>query len=83
MLHPSLTPRALFQEVQRVARLTAANWSSMHSDLKNRRGSTEIDYINGYISALGRGYNIDTTANDLLTNLVKLKTTKVTGSNRL
>ncbi|KIS72333.1 2-dehydropantoate 2-reductase PAN5 [Mycosarcoma maydis] len=83
MLNPSLTPQALFQEVQRVARLTAANWSSMHSDLKNRRGSTEIDYINGYISALGRGYNIDTTANDLLTNLIKLKTTRVTGSGRL
>lgn len=83
MLHPSLTPQALFSEVQRVARLTAANWSSMHSDLKNRRGSTEIDYINGYISALGRGYNIDTTANDLLTNLVKLKTTRVTGTNKL
>ncbi|SNX84142.1 related to 2-dehydropantoate 2-reductase [Melanopsichium pennsylvanicum] len=80
MLHPSLTPKALFQEVQRVARATAANWSSMHSDLKNKRGSTEIDYINGYISALGRGYNIDTTANDLLTNLIKLKITKVTGS---
>ncbi|TKY90976.1 hypothetical protein EX895_000975 [Sporisorium graminicola] len=83
MLHPSLTPQALFQEVQRVARLTAANWSSMHSDLKSRRRSTEIDYINGYISALGRGYNIDTTANDLLTNLIKLKTTRVTGSSRL
>ncbi|GAC99506.1 2-dehydropantoate 2-reductase [Pseudozyma hubeiensis SY62] len=83
MLNPSLTPQALFQEVQRVARLTAANWSSMHSDLKSRRGSTEIDYINGYISALGRGYNIDTTANDLLTNLIKLKTKKVTGSGRL
>lgn len=83
MLHPSLTPRALFQEVQRVARLTAANWSSMHSDLRNRRGSTEIDYINGYISALGRGYNIDTTANDMLTNLIKLKCTKATGSGRL
>ena len=83
ILHPSLTPQALFQEVQRVARMTAANWSSMHSDLKNRRGSTEIDHINGYISALGRGYNIDTTANDLLTNLVKLKTAKVTGTGRL
>ncbi|KAJ9476412.1 2-dehydropantoate 2-reductase [Pseudozyma hubeiensis] len=83
MLNPSLTPQALFQEVQRIARLTAANWSSMHSDLKSRRGSTEIDYINGYISALGRGYNIDTTANDLLTNLIKLKTKKVTGSGRL
>lgn len=83
ILHPSLTPQALFQEVQRVARMTAANWSSMHSDLKNRRRSTEIDHINGYISALGRGYNIDTTANDLLTNLVKLKTTRVTGTGRL
>ena len=83
MLHPSLTPQALFQEVQRIARSTAANWSSMHADLKSRRGSTEIDYINGYISALGRGYKIDTTANDLLTNLVRLKTTRVTGSSRL
>lgn len=82
MLHPSLTPQALFQEAQRVARMTAANWSSMHADLKKRRGSTEIDYINGYISALGRGYNIDTTANDLLTNMIKLKTSKVTGSGR-
>ncbi len=83
MLHPSLTPQALFQEVQRVARLTANNWSSMHSDFKTRRGSTEIEYINGYISALGRGYNIDTTANDLLTNLINLKSKRVTGSGRL
>ncbi|PWY97253.1 hypothetical protein BCV70DRAFT_167320 [Testicularia cyperi] len=82
-LNPALTPRALFQEVQRVVRLTAANWSSMHSDMKSRRGSTEIDFINGYISGLGRGYGIDTTANDMLTSLVKLKTTRVTGSGRL
>lgn len=82
-LNPSLTAKSLFQEVQRVARMTAANWSSMHSDLKSRRGSTEIDFINGYMSALGRGLNINTPANDLLTSLIKLKTNRLTGSGRL
>ena len=81
--HPSLSPEALFRQVQRVVRLTAANWSSMHSDIKSRRGSTEIDYINGYISARARAHDIDTPANDLLTNLIKLKTARATGTGKL
>ncbi|EPQ29142.1 uncharacterized protein PFL1_03429 [Pseudozyma flocculosa PF-1] len=79
-LDPSLTARSLYNDVQRAIRTTANNWSSMHADVKARRGSTEIDYINGYVSALGRGYGVETPANDLLTNLVKLKTVKLTGS---
>ncbi|KAN0060319.1 2-dehydropantoate 2-reductase (Ketopantoate reductase) (KPA reductase) (KPR) [Thecaphora frezii] len=79
-LDPSLTAATLYKEAERTVRLTAANWSSMHADLAARRGSTEVEYINGYISALGRGYGVETPANDMLVNLIKLKTGKLTGS---
>ena len=70
----------MLHEVENVVRATAANWSSMHQDVKNRRGSTEIDYMNGYLAELGRAYGIPTPAHDLMTNLVKLKTQRATGS---
>jgi len=37
----------LQQEVERVIHATAANYSSMHQDVKNRR-RTEISYLLGY-----------------------------------
>lgn len=80
LLDASLQPASMLHEVENVVRATAANWSSMHQDVKNRRGSTEIDYMNGYLAELGRAYGIPTPAHDLMTNLVKLKTQRATGS---
>ncbi|PKI83969.1 hypothetical protein MVES1_002057 [Malassezia vespertilionis] len=53
LLDASLKPASLLHEVENVVRNTASNWSSMHQDIKSRRGATEIDYINGYLSDLG------------------------------
>ena len=36
--------------------------------------------MNGYLAELGRAYGIPTPAHDLMTNLVKLKTQRATGS---
>lgn len=80
LLDASLRPASLLHEVERVVRATAANWSSMHQDIRTGRASTEIDYINGYLSELGRTYGIPTPTNDMLTHLIKLKTRRVTGS---
>ena len=80
LLDASLKPASLLHEVENVVRATASNWSSMHQDVKTRRGKTEIDFINGYITELGRAYGIPTPANDMMTNLIKLKAQRVTGS---
>ncbi|WFD31682.1 hypothetical protein MSPP1_002721 [Malassezia sp. CBS 17886] len=80
LLDASLKPASIQHEAENVVRRTAANWSSMHQDIRSGRGSTEIDYINGYIGELGRAYGIPTPANDLVTNLVKLKARRVTGT---
>lgn len=80
LLDASLMPSSMLHEVENVVRATAANWSSMHQDVQSRRGRTEIDFINGYLSELGRAYGIPTPANDFITNLVKLKTQRATGS---
>lgn len=80
LLDASLKPASLLHEVENVVRATAANWSSMHQDIKTRRGRTEVDFINGYIAELGRAYGIPTPANDTLISLVKLKAQRVTGS---
>ncbi|CCU99377.1 unnamed protein product [Malassezia sympodialis ATCC 42132] len=80
LLDASLQPASMLHEVENVVRATATNWSSMHQDIRSRRGRTEIDYINGYLGELGRAYGIPTPANDLLTHLVKLKAQRTTGS---
>ncbi|EDP44907.1 hypothetical protein MGL_0714 [Malassezia globosa CBS 7966] len=80
LLDASLKPASLLHEVENVVRATATNWSSMHQDIRTRRGKTEIKYINGYLAELGRAYGIPTPANDMLINLVKLKSQRVTGS---
>ncbi|HOV72777.1 MAG TPA: 2-dehydropantoate 2-reductase [Candidatus Hydrogenedentes bacterium] len=55
--------------VNRLIPPTAAHFASMHEDfLFHRR--TEIDALNGAISAYGREHGIPTPANDLLTRLV-------------
>ncbi|WFD40409.1 uncharacterized protein MJAP1_003395 [Malassezia japonica] len=83
LLDASLRPASMLREVENVVRITAPNWSSMHQDVHSKRAATEIDYINGYLSELGRTYGIPTPANDAMTALVKLKSQRVTGSWRV
>lgn len=66
----TLKTSTLLNEVYEVVNLTAANSSSMREDINNRRRS-EIDYINGYIIALGRKHSIATPANLSIYNQVK------------
>lgn len=75
-LDPSLRASALFKEVQRVAQLTSPNYSSMLQDIRTQAKSTEIDFINGYFSRLGRSLGVATPMNDLMVNLISLKTTR-------
>lgn len=55
-----------------VCKKTGENTSSMLADVQNKR-RTEIDNINGAIVREGKKFNIDTTANKMITNLVLLK----------
>lgn len=75
-LDPSLSRAALFAEVQRVIRSTAPNYSSMYQDLHKGSGSTEINFINGYIGKMGRSLHIPTPVNDTLTNLIRLRSSQ-------
>ncbi|PWN87501.1 hypothetical protein FA10DRAFT_269454 [Acaromyces ingoldii] len=75
-LDPSLRAGALLAEAKRVARLTARNKSSMLQDVMNGAKTTEIQFINGYLSRLGRSFGIPTPVNDLLVKLVNFKISK-------
>lgn len=75
-LDPSLRASSLVKEVQRVAQMTAPNYSSMFQDIKSQSRSTEIDFINGYFSRLGRSLGVATPINDLMVSLIQLKTTR-------
>lgn len=66
-------PQHLLAEAKKVARQTANNFSSMYVDLHGVgdekeglrvRTSTEVRYINGYLSKLGRMYGVSTPVND-------------------
>ncbi|CCO28294.1 2-dehydropantoate 2-reductase [Rhizoctonia solani AG-1 IB] len=67
-----LTVSSLEAEFVRVARLTSVNFSSMLQDIRGGR-ETEINYMNGYLSRMGRKYGIQTPVNDMLRTLVKMK----------
>lgn len=58
--------------VKEVARLTAANKSSMLQDMLNKKKS-EVDFISGAVVREGRKTGVETPVNIVLTNLVKLK----------
>ena len=58
------------QNAIKVAKLTANNKNSMLQDIEKGR-RTEIDFINGAISRLGKKNGIPTPMNDLLVALIK------------
>lgn len=60
----------LFRQACATARLTAANLSSMRSDVDAGR-ETEIRFLNGFIAARGRAHGIPTPANDALLSAVE------------
>ncbi|PWN45614.1 hypothetical protein IE81DRAFT_285129 [Ceraceosorus guamensis] len=69
-------PGGLLSEALDVARLTSQNISSMLQDIQSNRGSTEVEFINGYIAALGESMRIPTPVNLNLARLVTLKATR-------
>jgi 2-dehydropantoate 2-reductase len=60
------------ERVRLVATRTAANRSSMLSDIDRGR-PTEIDSINGYIARIGKELGVDISINRTLVRLVKAK----------
>jgi 2-dehydropantoate 2-reductase len=73
-LGPPPTAAALELQVLRVARSTAANYSSMLWDVRKGK-PTEIEFMNGYLSRLGQQYGVKTPCNDTLVDLIRLKRT--------
>jgi 2-dehydropantoate 2-reductase len=63
-------PAAVMQEVEQVARLTAANRSSMLQDVTKKR-PTEVGRINGAIVAQGQTLGINTPYNAMLLRLIQ------------
>lgn len=63
---------SLEQRIKSVATQTQDNVSSMANDVKNGR-DTEIDYINGFIVALGAKLGVATPQHRMLVQMVKLK----------
>ncbi|KXS53160.1 MAG: 2-dehydropantoate 2-reductase [Marinobacter sp. T13-3] len=64
------SPEQLRQNIEAVARKTAANTSSMRADVRAGR-ITEIGYINGYLVNLGQTLHIATPVNQMLTERVQ------------
>lgn len=67
---PPHSPRELRDDIERVARNTAANTSSMRGDFQSGR-ATEIDYINGYVARRSRELGLSAPVNQMLTERVK------------
>ncbi len=54
----------------KIADATAGNYNSMLQDVRQNK-RTEIDYMNGAISKIGKEVNVKTPLNDLLTFIIK------------
>ncbi|CAE6461016.1 unnamed protein product [Rhizoctonia solani] len=74
----NLTSPSLEAEFVRVARLTSVNFSSMLQDVKSGK-ETEVNYMNGYLSRMGKKYGIPTPVNDMLRMLVQMKSAMPSG----
>jgi 2-dehydropantoate 2-reductase len=70
---PGLTAEALEEECLRVIKVTAANNSSMLSDIQSGN-YTEIEYMNGYLMGLGRSFGLNMSTTTTLLYLIKLRT---------
>ncbi|KAF8337986.1 ketopantoate reductase PanE/ApbA C terminal-domain-containing protein [Cantharellus anzutake] len=64
--------KSLESEVLRVMRTTSTNFSSMLVDVKRGR-QTEIEFINGYLSRLGRAHGVPTPTIDALMEMIRMK----------
>ncbi len=64
-----------FDMVEMVCTRTANNFSSMFQDILEGR-KTEIDFINGAITRLGKRLDVATPVNECLTWLIRLNTVK-------
>lgn len=62
-------PNDLWQEIEEICRITSTNRSSMLQDL-DRRGRTEVDFINGYIVKRGNEMKVPTPWNEMLVQLI-------------
>ncbi|RPD55924.1 hypothetical protein L227DRAFT_579395 [Lentinus tigrinus ALCF2SS1-6] len=69
-----LTKGALKNETVRIVEQTQHNYSSMYRDV-NLGQRTEIEYINGYLHNLARQYDQSAFVNEMLYQLVKMRTT--------
>lgn len=67
---PPHAPRELRDDIERVARNTSANTSSMRGDFQGGR-ATEIDYINGYVAKRSRELGLAAPVNQMLADRVK------------
>ncbi|KAI0686655.1 ketopantoate reductase PanE/ApbA C terminal-domain-containing protein [Cytidiella melzeri] len=68
-----LQAHELLQECMRVAQKTGDNCSSMLTDVRIGR-TTEINSLNGYLVNLGKQYQVRTDANEMLVDLIGLRT---------
>ncbi|MDO6444034.1 2-dehydropantoate 2-reductase [Marinobacter sp. 2_MG-2023] len=66
----AVEPLVLRERIEKVARNTAGNTSSMRADVIAGR-KTEIDFINGYLVQCGERHGIATPVNQMLTDRVK------------
>lgn len=67
-----LTAKSLEDLCYRVASNTAQNYSSMLMDVRLGR-TTEIHSLNGYLLGLGRKHGIRMNTNNVLFNLIRLR----------
>jgi len=76
-----LSYTALADFVESVVHCTSRNKSSMLQDVIAKRYPTEIMYLNGYVSRIGReDYGIDVKANEYVTEMVERLTKPKLGS---
>lgn len=69
----ALNEEEITDYVMQTSKSAAHHYPSMHQDLVQNNRYTEIDFINGAVSRLGRNHNIATPYCDLITQLIHAK----------